>query len=136
MTLKKIHVQIYRRFKLRSPLSIFSLTHPRTLSLQFSHRQKFPIEFKCFEREKKKRRMFEPQHFVDLQDNSAFGDSKSSWLTGDGNSSPTQRGAAQPSLGNSGATNSNVDRDLYKDLVEIVPLVQSLIVCIFLFFLT
>ncbi|KAH9722341.1 protein MICROTUBULE BINDING PROTEIN 2C [Citrus sinensis] len=71
--------------------------------------------------------MFEPQHFVDLQDNSAFGDSKSSWLTGDGNSSPTQRGAAQPSLGNSGATNSNVDRDLYKDLVEIVPLVQSLI---------
>lgn len=78
--------------------------------------------------------MFEPQHFVDLQDNSAFGDSKSSWLTGDGNSSPTQRGAAQPSLGYSGATNSNVDRDLYKDLVEIVPLVQSLIVCIFLFF--
>lgn len=71
--------------------------------------------------------MFEPQHFVDLQDNSAFGDSKSSWLTGDGNSSPTQRGGAQPSLGNSGATNGNVDRDLYKDLVEIVPLVQSLI---------
>lgn len=77
--------------------------------------------------------MFEPQHFVDLQDNSAFGDANS-WLTGEDNSSPTQR-RTQPSLGNPGTTNSNVDRVLFKDLVEIVPLVQSLIVSIkFCFF--
>ncbi|XP_044476250.1 protein MICROTUBULE BINDING PROTEIN 2C-like [Mangifera indica] len=67
--------------------------------------------------------MFEPQHFLDLQDNStSFGDPKS-WLIGDDNSSPSQH-RTQPSLG---TANSNVDRVLFKDLVEIVPLVQSLI---------
>ncbi|XP_031287600.1 protein MICROTUBULE BINDING PROTEIN 2C [Pistacia vera] len=66
--------------------------------------------------------MFEPQHFLDLQDNSTFGDPKS-WLIGDDNSSPSQH-RTHPSLG---TVNSNVDRVLFKDLVEIVPLVQSLI---------
>ncbi|KAE8686199.1 suppressor protein SRP40-like [Hibiscus syriacus] len=69
--------------------------------------------------------MFEPQRFVDLQENSSFGDPKS-WLSGDnhnimngGNSS-----RAQSSLTYS---NANLDRVLYNDLVEMIPLVQSLI---------
>lgn len=68
--------------------------------------------------------MFEPQHFIDLQDNSDFG--SKSWLSGDSNnSSPTQH-RTQSSLTHS--SNSNLDRVLYKDLVEMIPLVQSLIV--------
>lgn len=72
--------------------------------------------------------MFEQQHFIDSQGNSTFGgrDSKS-WLTGEDNSSPSER-REQPLLGNSGTVNGNVDRLLFNDLVEIVPLVQSLIV--------
>ncbi|XP_021286045.1 uncharacterized protein LOC110417821 isoform X1 [Herrania umbratica] len=73
--------------------------------------------------------MFEPQHFVDLQDNSGFGDPKS-WLSGDNNindnSSPTHH-QTQSSLTNSAPSNGNVDRVLYNDLVEMIPLVQSLI---------
>jgi len=74
--------------------------------------------------------MFEPQHFVDLQDNSGFGDPKS-WLSGDNgindNSSPTHL-RTQSLLANSAPANGNVDRVLYNDLVEMIPLVQSLIV--------
>ncbi|KAL5751441.1 hypothetical protein ACOSP7_026044 [Xanthoceras sorbifolium] len=69
--------------------------------------------------------MFEAQHLVDLQDNSAFGDSNS-WLSAEDNSSPTQR-RLHSSLANSATANSNVDRVLFNDLVQIVPLVQSLI---------
>ncbi|XP_022737247.1 protein MICROTUBULE BINDING PROTEIN 2C-like [Durio zibethinus] len=69
--------------------------------------------------------MFEPQHFVDLQDNSGFGDPKS-WLSVDNNSSPTHL-RTQSSLTHSASSNGNVDRVLYKDLVEMIPLVQSLI---------
>ncbi|GLT70378.1 hypothetical protein SLA2020_424610 [Shorea laevis] len=68
--------------------------------------------------------MFEPQHFVDLQENSGFGD-QNSWLSGEVDSSPTNR-RIQSSLSNS-AANGNVDRVLYNDLVEMIPLVQSLI---------
>lgn len=53
------------------------------------------------------------QHFVDLQENSELGESNS-WL-----SVKEQSGAAP---------NTNLDRVLFNDLVEIVPLVQSLIV--------
>ncbi|WJX90118.1 hypothetical protein P8452_72049 [Trifolium repens] len=53
------------------------------------------------------------QHFVDLQNSSNFGDSDS-WL-----SSSSTAVASAP--------NSNLNRDLFNDLVEIVPLVQSLI---------
>ncbi|XP_057952387.1 protein MICROTUBULE BINDING PROTEIN 2C isoform X2 [Malania oleifera] len=73
--------------------------------------------------------MFEPQHLMDLQDNGGFADSKS-WLQGDGHSSPTHSrthsslsGATSAAAGTAG----NVDRVLFNDLVEIVPLVQSLI---------
>ncbi|MCI48406.1 paramyosin-like, partial [Trifolium medium] len=52
------------------------------------------------------------QHFVDLQNSSNFGDSDS-WL-----SSSSTAVASAP--------NSNLNRDLFNDLVEIVPLVQSL----------
>ncbi|XP_062116836.1 protein MICROTUBULE BINDING PROTEIN 2C [Humulus lupulus] len=64
------------------------------------------------------------QHFVELQDNaSGFrnGD-PNSWLSGDPTLSPTHRRNHPSSV-----AGSNVDRDLFKDLVEIVPLVQSLI---------
>ncbi|KAK2357644.1 hypothetical protein P8452_76920 [Trifolium repens] len=53
------------------------------------------------------------QHFVDLQNSSNIGDSDS-WL-----SSSSTAVASAP--------NSNLNRDLFNDLVEIVPLVQSLI---------
>ncbi|KAL6318958.1 hypothetical protein AAG906_001431 [Vitis piasezkii] len=71
--------------------------------------------------------MFEPQHFMDLHDNSSLGDPKS-WLSGDDNSSPIHR-RTQSSLSSASAagTAANVDRLLFNDLVEIVPLVQSLI---------
>ncbi|XP_020227103.1 protein MICROTUBULE BINDING PROTEIN 2C [Cajanus cajan] len=52
------------------------------------------------------------QHFVDLQENSELGEANS-WL-----SAKEQSGAAP---------NTNLDRVLFNDLVEIVPLVQSLI---------
>ncbi|KAH1089089.1 hypothetical protein J1N35_016346 [Gossypium stocksii] len=66
--------------------------------------------------------MFEPQHLLDLQENSGFG----TWLSGDNsNSSPTHR-RVDSSLVHSAP--GDVDRVLYKDLVEMIPLVQSLIV--------
>ncbi|XVE54655.1 hypothetical protein DITRI_Ditri03aG0099500 [Diplodiscus trichospermus] len=64
--------------------------------------------------------MFDAQHFLDLQNNSGFGESKS-WLSED-NNSPTHH-PTQSSVTHS----SNVDRLLYNDLVEMIPLVQSLI---------
>ena len=79
--------------------------------------------------------MFEAQRLMDLQDNPNFGDPKS-WLSGDNdnntinisiNSSPTHLPTTHSSLAPT-PTGSNVDRVLFKDLVEIVPLVQSLIV--------
>ncbi|XP_028763604.1 protein MICROTUBULE BINDING PROTEIN 2C isoform X2 [Neltuma alba] len=72
--------------------------------------------------------MYEGQHFMDLEENSNFGD-PNSWLSADDNSSFTQR-QAQFSLANSSTAsgaNGSLDRVLFNDLVEIVPLVQSLI---------
>ncbi|KAF2282954.1 hypothetical protein GH714_043271 [Hevea brasiliensis] len=76
--------------------------------------------------------MYDPQHFVDLQENSKFGDPKS-WLSGDDNSSPTLRrvqsqlsALTSTSASTTGAA-GNVDRVLYDNLVEMVPLVESLI---------
>lgn len=79
---------------------------------------------------KKKKKMYDgQQHFVDLQENSSTYGDPNSWLSGGDsipNSSPTHS-QSHPSLG--GPThNPNLDRVLFKDLVEIVPLVQSLIV--------
>ncbi|XP_010260997.1 PREDICTED: uncharacterized protein LOC104599939 [Nelumbo nucifera] len=67
--------------------------------------------------------MFEHQHFVDLQER--FGDSKS-WLSGEDHSSPLLSQRVNSSLANGNGSNSNVDRVLYKNLVEMVPLVESL----------
>lgn len=61
--------------------------------------------------------MYEPQHFADLQENSSG--------CGEVLLSPSAH-PTQSSLSN--AAPSNVDRVLFNDLVEIVPLVQSLIV--------
>ncbi|KAL3343070.1 hypothetical protein AABB24_026897 [Solanum stoloniferum] len=70
--------------------------------------------------------MYEPQQLLDLQDNNGgFGagaDSRS-WLSGE-DRSPTLR-RTDSSLSNSAA--GTVDRTLFNDLVQIVPLVQSLI---------
>ncbi|KAB1200333.1 hypothetical protein CJ030_MR0G007606 [Morella rubra] len=75
--------------------------------------------------------MFEAQRFVDFQENPNFGDPKS-WLSGDDDNS-SQSGRRSESLLANSTTNTtgpsgSLDRVLYKDLVEIVPLVQSLIV--------
>jgi hypothetical protein len=73
--------------------------------------------------------MYEAQRFVDLQQNSSnFGDPKS-WLSEDSNSnsSPTHHPNHSQLASSAGG---NVDRVLFNDLVEMVPLVQSLIVII------
>ncbi|XP_059642570.1 protein MICROTUBULE BINDING PROTEIN 2C isoform X2 [Cornus florida] len=79
--------------------------------------------------------MYEPQHFVDLHDNAGFGD-PNSWLSGEDHhhhhhhhsSSSSALHQTQSSVSNATtASASNVDRVLFNDLVEIVPLVQSLI---------
>ncbi|XWS60399.1 hypothetical protein CRYUN_Cryun07bG0033300 [Craigia yunnanensis] len=69
--------------------------------------------------------MFDSQHFVDLQDNSGFG--SESWLSGDNNNSSPTHHRTQSSFTQSAPSNANVDRVLYKDLVEMIPLIQSLI---------
>ncbi|KAF8005765.1 hypothetical protein BT93_K0138 [Corymbia citriodora subsp. variegata] len=67
--------------------------------------------------------MFEAQGFVDLGENPGpVGDLKL-WLSGDANSSSSPTHLPP----HSGAAGANVDRVLFNDLVEIVPLVQSLI---------
>ncbi|KAI3463835.1 hypothetical protein Pfo_020498 [Paulownia fortunei] len=71
-------------------------------------------------------RMYETQqqHLLDLQDNSGFGSDPKSWLSGD------DLRRTLSSLSAAAATASatgNVDRVLFNDLVEMVPLVQSLI---------
>lgn len=72
--------------------------------------------------------MFDQQHFLDSQESSSFGDPKS-WLSGEDNSSPTHHLRTHSSLSatTTGAAPGNVDRALFNDLVQIVPLVQSLI---------
>ncbi|KAJ1388543.1 hypothetical protein SESBI_39038 [Sesbania bispinosa] len=62
------------------------------------------------------------QHFVDLQENSNFGD-PNSWLSAQDHSSSS----LSSSIAAVAAANPNLDRVLFNDLVEIVPLVQSLI---------
>lgn len=73
------------------------------------------------------------QHFVDLDDSAAA----NSWLAaGQDRSvdSPLLRRTHDPfSATGAAAPSSNLDRNLFNDLVEIVPLVQSLIVSYYLF---
>lgn len=69
-------------------------------------------------------RMYDP-HLLDLQENGGFGSDPKSWLSGDDLSRTLS------SLSAAAATASatgNVDRVLFTDLVEMLPLVQSLIV--------
>ena len=88
--------------------------------------------------------MFEPQHLVDLQDNrsatAAAGTAEpNSWLSGDvrlhhtASSSPSSLHRTLSALSNASAAGS-YDPVLFNDLVEMVPLVQSLIVSNFLVF--
>ncbi|KAG5247469.1 protein MICROTUBULE BINDING PROTEIN 2C [Salix suchowensis] len=70
--------------------------------------------------------MYEAQRFVDLQQNSSnFGDPKI-WLSEDSNSNSSPTHLPNHSQLASSAS-GNVDRVLFNDLVEMVPLVQSLI---------
>ncbi|KAF8408245.1 hypothetical protein HHK36_007393 [Tetracentron sinense] len=69
--------------------------------------------------------MFEQQHFLDLHENGSFGDPKS-WLSGDQSSPPPPPQRTHSSLSNGNGNNANFDRLLYKNLVEMVPLVESL----------
>ncbi|KAK2969722.1 hypothetical protein RJ640_004228 [Escallonia rubra] len=76
--------------------------------------------------------MYEPQHFVDLQDNAAggFGGDPDSWLSGEDqppSASIRRTLFSFSAAGGGGGAAGNVDRVLFNDLVEIVPLVQSLI---------
>lgn len=82
--------------------------------------------------------MFEPKHLLDLQDShqtaAGGGSDASSWLSGHHTaSSPASLHRALSSLSNA-ASAGNPDPVLFNNLVEMVPLVQSLIVSIFLFF--
>ncbi|KAL3529390.1 hypothetical protein ACH5RR_008712 [Cinchona calisaya] len=76
--------------------------------------------------------MLEPQHLVDLQDNHSTADGTTdpnSWLSGcvhHTSSSPTFLHRTLSSLSNA-ASAGNLDPVLFNDLVEMVPLVQSLI---------
>lgn len=65
------------------------------------------------------------QHLLDLQDNSGFGSDPKSWLSGDDLSRTLSSLSAAAA---SASASGNVDRALFNDLVEMVPLVQSLIV--------
>lgn len=56
------------------------------------------------------------QHYVDLQENSELAETNS-WLS-----------SKEHTLASGAAPNTNLDRVLFNDLVDIVPLVQSLIV--------
>ena len=69
--------------------------------------------------------MYEAQHFVDLQNNNAgggYGGDPKSWLQDHHHSSNTLHQTL------STGTSGNVDPVLYNNLVQMVPLVQSLIV--------
>ncbi|CAL1389555.1 unnamed protein product [Linum trigynum] len=80
--------------------------------------------------------MFDPQNCVDLRGDPSFVEDSKSWLSGPPNSSPPHSQltssqiaahcAAAASTSNGGG-NGNLHRVLFNDLVEIVPLVQSLI---------
>ncbi|KAH6828266.1 hypothetical protein C2S53_014204 [Perilla frutescens var. hirtella] len=64
------------------------------------------------------------QHLLDLQDSSGFGSDAKSWLSGDDLSRTLSSLTAAAATANAAGT---VDRVLFNDLVEMVPLVQSLI---------
>ncbi|CAA0832401.1 movement protein binding protein 2C [Striga hermonthica] len=70
--------------------------------------------------------MYEPkqQNFLDLPENSGFGSDPKSWLSGDDLSRTLSSLSAAAAAASS---TGNVDRVLFNDLVEMVPLVQSLI---------
>ncbi|KAF5184794.1 Microtubule binding protein 2c [Thalictrum thalictroides] len=72
--------------------------------------------------------MYEQQNFFDLQENESFNDPKS-WLSGAEEEEHLSSQSSQQPLSSYSNTNngsSNFDRVLYKNLVEMVPLVQSL----------
>ncbi|CAA3019574.1 MICROTUBULE BINDING PROTEIN 2C-like [Olea europaea subsp. europaea] len=68
------------------------------------------------------------QHLVDLQENGGFGSDPNSWLSGaDDRSSLSRTFSSLSTASASAAATGDVDRVLFNDLVEMVPLVQSLI---------
>ncbi|XP_073145296.1 protein MICROTUBULE BINDING PROTEIN 2C isoform X3 [Henckelia pumila] len=72
--------------------------------------------------------MYKPQqqqHLVDLQDTAGFG--SESWLSGEDESSLSRTFSSLSAAAATASATGNVDRVLFNDLVEIVPLVQSLI---------
>ncbi|GAB2270183.1 hypothetical protein Dimus_005087 [Dionaea muscipula] len=72
--------------------------------------------------------MYNPRHYIDLQDNSGSYRDSNSWLSDDIHirSSPPPLPPSSAASTTAGRA-ANVDRGLYNDLVEIVPLIQSLI---------
>lgn len=121
-----IHVQK------RSPVPKFSLKHSSaTLSRMPSAVQS--VYLLIVAKESNPETMDDSQHFVDLQENSNFGDHKS-WLSGDDNFSPalrrvqSQLSALTSTPASITGASGNVDRVLFDNLVDLFPLVESLIV--------
>ncbi|KAF6140048.1 hypothetical protein GIB67_001789 [Kingdonia uniflora] len=69
--------------------------------------------------------LFEEQHFINLDDNGSYGDPKS-WLSREDPSSPLPPQSQRPLNSVSSGNVSGFDKVLYKNLVEMVPLVESL----------
>ncbi|XP_051117089.1 protein MICROTUBULE BINDING PROTEIN 2C [Andrographis paniculata] len=72
-------------------------------------------------------RVFDSQqqeHLLDLHDGSGFASDPKTWLTGDDISRTL---SSLSDMAASASATGNVDRELFNDLVEMVPLVQSLI---------
>lgn len=68
------------------------------------------------------------QHLVDLQDTAGFRPDSKSWLSGVDDSSLSRTFSSLSAAAATASATGNVDPVLFNDLVEMVPLVQSLIV--------
>ncbi|XP_073291439.1 protein MICROTUBULE BINDING PROTEIN 2C-like [Primulina huaijiensis] len=73
--------------------------------------------------------MYKPQqrHLVELQDTAGSGPDSASWLSGVDDSSLSRTFSSLSAAIATATATGNVDRVLFNDLVEMVPLVQSLI---------
>ncbi|KAL7114813.1 hypothetical protein ACP275_04G145100 [Erythranthe tilingii] len=74
-------------------------------------------------------RMYEhqQQHLFDLQEKNGFGSDPKSWLSGGGDDDLRRTLSSLSAAAATASASGNVDRVLFNDLVEMVPLVQSLI---------
>ncbi|KZV21708.1 hypothetical protein F511_02866 [Dorcoceras hygrometricum] len=67
------------------------------------------------------------QHLVELQDTAGFGSDNNSWMSGEDHAALSRTFSSLSAAAATASATGNVDRLLFNDLVEMVPLVQSLI---------